>query len=358
MASGRQAARRIGVRVLAVFVFSFVSLLLIETGLIVVRPEAVSPLLLMRGLFVPDAEQGHRLKPGHAFVWDDRIVRGARVTVNSLGHRDGEPEGDGTDRVLLLGDSYTFGSLLDDSDTIDRVVERASGGRFDAYNLGVPAYGAAEARIAFERFDLPASHAVYLFYHNDLRNDALDPTATTVYRGFLASRLGADGRPLDEVELDRRIESILQPPSRIGRTIRLSRIRSLSRWRISRGEPLPGPGPLRDLEVGEDDHPLGYRFENVELVAAEVEKMRAIAHGRQIRFAVVIIPGIAEADENEHFAIVARLVDRLRAMQVEIIDPIAALDPTAYHAHDLHFNARGAEITAQSILAWLSGSAG
>ena len=358
MAPDRQAAKRIVFRILAVVILSYVSLLLIEMGLIVVRPEAVSPLLLMRGLFVPDAEQGHRLNPGHAFVWDDRIVRGARVTINSLGHRDGEPEGDGTARVLLLGDSYTFGSLLDDSEKIDRAIERASGGRLDAYNLGVPAYGAAEARISFERFGLPAAHAVYLFYHNDLRNDALDPTATTVYRGFLVSRLDADGRPFDETELDRRIESILRPPSWIPKTFRLSRIRSISSPRIARGEPLPGPGPLRDLEVGEDDHPLGYRFENVDSVVSEVEKMQIIARERQTRFAVLIIPGVAEAEKNEHFAIVAKLVDRLRAKQVEIIDPIGALDQSAYHTHDLHFNARGAEITAESILDWLSGPAG
>lgn len=70
------------------------------------------------------------------------MARG-EVVVSSLGYCGHEPRGEGANRVLLVGDSYAFGSLLDQPDTIDACMDRLDPRR-EVINLGVTGYNLPE----------------------------------------------------------------------------------------------------------------------------------------------------------------------------------------------------------------------
>src|SRR5262245_36880724 len=75
-----------------------------------------------RGLYVVQAGRVS-LTPGFRTHFDDGYAHGD-IAINSLGYRGEEPRADGRNRVLLVGDSFAFGELLDQKDTIAASMER------------------------------------------------------------------------------------------------------------------------------------------------------------------------------------------------------------------------------------------
>ncbi len=94
----------------------------------------------------------------------------ARLTTNSLGWRDTEP--DDRPRILVFGDSFTFGYGLDDGATIPDVLERLAGGGTDFVNLGCAAGRAPDSYAVYLRHhpELHALPALVLVFGNDLRD--------------------------------------------------------------------------------------------------------------------------------------------------------------------------------------------
>ncbi len=77
------------------------------------------------------------------------------VKTNSLGWRDNEP--DSRKKVLVIGDSFTFGWGVNNNETIPYHLEEIYNNEYDFINLGYTA-GAS-----------PDSYATYLRYHKDLQ---------------------------------------------------------------------------------------------------------------------------------------------------------------------------------------------
>jgi hypothetical protein len=92
----------------------------------------------------PDSTFHHSQRPGieTRFVsseWDTSVV------INSLGLRDDEllPKPVGTTRIVVLGDSYTFGYGVEAAEAFPSVLERLVAGRdpaVDVVNAGIPSY--------------------------------------------------------------------------------------------------------------------------------------------------------------------------------------------------------------------------
>jgi hypothetical protein len=96
---------------------------------------------------VRDERYGWALRPG----WTGRTSHGGPMTVNARGYR-GAPLGPrtaGRKRVLLLGDSITFGTDVADGETF---AARLPGvGPFDVANRGVSGYGTDQALLLLEQ---------------------------------------------------------------------------------------------------------------------------------------------------------------------------------------------------------------
>jgi hypothetical protein len=91
--------------------------------------------------FITDELTGWRMRPLHEFTWiTENITHSYRS--NSLGFRsnaDFNPS-DSRKKIVLVGDSYTFGAGVDFKDTFGDVLEHKAPGRV-VYNLGMPGFG-------------------------------------------------------------------------------------------------------------------------------------------------------------------------------------------------------------------------
>jgi lysophospholipase L1-like esterase len=81
---------------------------------------------------------------------------GRLMTTNSLGLRTPEvdPKGDAT-RILMLGDSITFGDSINQNQSFSRVLEKSLNkkgkGRFEVINAGVSGYNFIQSKILYDR---------------------------------------------------------------------------------------------------------------------------------------------------------------------------------------------------------------
>ena len=118
------------------------------------------------------------LWPGQGFT--DRFKRSLpyTISVNELGFRGPEAHAEkspGTIRVLCLGDSYTFGAYVDDTETWPVQLERALDGRLpgqpvEAINTGISGFTIVD-ELAFLKehgLDLDPDIVVLAFVLNDL----------------------------------------------------------------------------------------------------------------------------------------------------------------------------------------------
>src|SRR5262245_3673883 len=113
----RHFAPRVSVTLSAIYL----ALLATEVTLWWMQPTSVLR-TMERGLYV--VQDGRvSLKPGFRTHFDDGYAHGD-IAISSLGYRGPEPRADGRARVLLVGDSFAFGELLDQKDTIAASMER------------------------------------------------------------------------------------------------------------------------------------------------------------------------------------------------------------------------------------------
>ena len=153
-------------------------LLLLEGGLRLFWPHA-DRLETSDGapFAVRDAALGYRLHPAITVVHRAPEFT-ARYRTDALGLRDGPWRAAGGDsaarpRVLLVGDSFTFGHGLDDGATWAALLAaglRAGGASVDVVNAGVPGYSTANEAAWLERLlpRLRPDAVVLAFLPNDL----------------------------------------------------------------------------------------------------------------------------------------------------------------------------------------------
>lgn len=119
-------------------------------GELLLRLLAPESPLTDHGLYVDDPALGWRLKPGLAYVGPN----GERVAINAHGMRDPERSREkppGARRVLVLGDSFTFGSAVDAGATYPRRLEQLLGPGVEVVNAGVPRYSTVQEATWLER---------------------------------------------------------------------------------------------------------------------------------------------------------------------------------------------------------------
>lgn len=102
-----------------------------------------------------DSLLGWSLAPNSMLISDDR-GRGLhyRMDINSMGLREDEvaiPKPKGRKRVLILGDSFVFGSGVDAKERFSDLLKQELPGDVDVVNAGVPGWGNDQELLFYER---------------------------------------------------------------------------------------------------------------------------------------------------------------------------------------------------------------
>ena len=320
----------------------YLTLLAVEVGLrLQAKPQGAIP----HGLLQADKAAGFALVPGYHGQFDDGFVRGD-IHINSLGYRDDEPHPDAISRVLLLGDSFTFGYLLDQTETIDKWVERLEPG-LEVCNLGVSAYNLPQQLEPLRRWTLPAQQVVYLFFCNDLLTNSMDHY--NVVEGYLVPRSRPDGTLYSENELQQEIARKTQPNDleRLSpRTMLLAQVRQIVQRAAARLDRISD----RDRDWLEDVK-VKTKLRNLVIPCAVdyTLQMRALAVERAMNFLIVIIPALDEVRAAKYRHATAQYVAGLRAAGFDVIELLPRLSTADYWRHDVHFNPQGAKKAAEAI---------
>jgi hypothetical protein len=277
------------------------------------------------GQYVLDPELGYALRPGfvgeYAADLEGHEGRPRPIRVNSLGHRDEEP---GAVDTLLVGDSFTFGLLLAQEDTVSAQASRISGRRF--YNAGVMGYDPEQIRVALERA-LPVvrpKQVAYLFYENDLMFRA---------RWYRITEAG---------QLQMRFASGGWWPEEHGANFPVVAWESAD-LRGLRGRRLP---PLYT--------PRGATHADVIRAADCTVAMEKAARRYGASFRVLVVPSVEEAATGRTFEAIEAYSAIVRNRGVEVAS--VQLERTDFFAVDQHCNARGAEQIARAAVAATGGA--
>ncbi|MCH9684123.1 MAG: hypothetical protein K0V04_22000, partial [Deltaproteobacteria bacterium] len=347
LATGWPRAQRLLTRLSALAFATYVSLVVLEVLLAVLGPAraTIDPVPALGGMSMEDPVVGYRHAPGWRGTYDDGVVQ-AEYVMNARGDRDDDaPVATATRRVLLLGDSFTFGQALPRAATIEARIEARGEGDVDAYNLGIPGYAAVHSRRRFEQSDWwRGDDVVYLYYRNDIQPGVTDLDYMRVLDGHAVPRRGPDGVEYTQQQLVTELEAALAvDPTRarwdIGSRLALSNLRTLVR-------------ALLDSELRLTSMP----SESVQpaLVDELVEHLQAIeaqATSRGARFHFVMLPTAPEAGERTWSKGSTLVIERARAAGLEpITDLLERLDAEAYLQHDGHFAPGGADQAAALIL--------
>ena len=130
---------------LGVFATSLaISVLLIELALRLFMPQAFTE--ATPGLFQPDPPRRYRLTPGHRGRVSNLAGFDTSVSINSAGLRGPEigPKTPDTFRILVTGDSYTFGWGVEQDETFVARLADVLGSSYphlEVMNAGVPGFG-------------------------------------------------------------------------------------------------------------------------------------------------------------------------------------------------------------------------
>ena len=271
----------------------------LRAGLLYVVYLLVCAELLARGLLLlpavrarlpPDEEEAWRIRWVNRYLWERRPISysfdaydrtkgwtlrpgrwslGPRtVTANSRGIRGGDEHAQekpaGVRRIVVIGDSFTFGEGVDDQDTFPSQLQARLGTGVEVINLGVHGYGHDQMliRLREEGLRYAPDLVVLGYYADDVARNVLS------FRDYAKPRFVLRG------------ESLVLTGSPVptpGRALAREAIRPhlpelvAMAWRRLRPPPRPSPEGLR-------------------LMAAIVDEMRRVSASQGARFLIVDLP--------------------------------------------------------------------
>lgn len=337
-------------RILLTLVASYCTLIGCELAIRIARRPPPAAWKQYHRIHRADPIVGYTLTPNWQGQFNDGYAHG-NIAVNSLGHRDDEPSGTSKHRILLLGDSFTFGTLLDQSETIDKQIERLSID-IDAYNLGVGGYGLPAIIETLRRCDLPAHEAFYLFFGNDLRDDILLPdNGRTVLDGHLVPKRRTDRTLYTEAELRQQIAHTIEEQESKNAVVDLQlfllpHIRQLI---IAAGKRYYGSHYLQIRLSPLAGDPSRFSEEYVRLAISHTQELRRLAAARAMPFYVVIIPTLGEVQAQEYSWPTVQYLKGIENHNIHVVPLIQSLTEKDYFLHDGHFTPSGAQVTAKAI---------
>jgi hypothetical protein len=328
------------------------------------------------GLYVADPRIGHRMRPGLRGVVGNWSEFTTRVRINSLGIRGPEagPRRPGVRRLLVLGDSFTFGTGVEEGEAFPARIAAAlsrAGTPTEAINAGIGGYGVPDEVAWFEHYGIglhPDLIVLGIFTGNDLQDAAPDRPRTFVI----------DGDILDEAELHRSpFFHWLFQHSQLFALLKYSIPQSIDRP-LRRALHMPEPGAIRGLR----EEMALYGPRNRAAAAqggaaseAAIHRLLDLTRADHPTIVAVLLPSKLQADDREWDRTLRELklpptaVDRTLPNEVFAAAlarcGVPALDLTApfsaeirkgktlFFPEDQHYTAAGHQVVADRTIAFL-----
>lgn len=292
-----------------------------------------------------DPATGYRLVPDQ----DCETDQGDRVRVNALGLRDEEfprEKPAGEYRVLLLGDSVTFGVGVGQDRIFPRLLDerldaRCGEGRVRVMNGAVMGYDSTQERdwLRVYGFDLQPDAVVVMFFHNDIWFDPRRPSAAQ-FPGRDALRRTATFRWMED--LYRRREA-----SRMGRDGSLDELKADQFERLK--DRYIGKVPLDPSASEESRHTI--------LAREILKEMTAMCRERGVRFAVCAIPAFHNTEDPKLPHVQGALFYDLKQLGIRhhyLIDALKDHHPGCWLPYDEgHLSEEGHRLVAEAMEQWL-----
>jgi lysophospholipase L1-like esterase len=314
-------------------------------------------------------------QPPLAYLYDPEIeyvlaprlkgwIDGGLVTVNALGFRGAEvasPKPQGRLRIVIVGDSVTFGLGMADDESFPAQLEHLLHERFpnrdlDVVNLGVPGYDTRQEVTLLKRNLARLDPDVVLvgFYTNDVP-DVIADKSTSASAG---PRTGASDPRIGQIfHVDPTSPSWVDRYSRDSRLIYLV-ARAINRWRGVDQSATPRFALEIDMLQGKDSAPLQRAWATI---AAQFGDLRSIADSRHLVAGIIALP-CRELVTGQYPS--RNYLNRIRALAeplgLFVIDPIPVMTAHAATAEDLfipydrdHPSRTGDRLIAQAIVSYL-----
>lgn len=291
-----------------------------------------------RSAVVHSTAYGWQLRPN----WTQQDGPGF-TTDGSRCRRQPPPAADGAPRVLLLGDSITFGTGVADRETFAHLLGRSG---LTVANFGVPGWGMDQSLLRFER-EGGAFRPSLVVLNVCLANDLAD--------NMLSSYLYDPQwpKPFFTVEDG----ALRLHDAHVHPSLALRAWRSL--WERSHllnllASPAGGPADESDAHwQGRRKRAVKDEETAVQLAVLQIRRLQARAASTGARFVVVLHPDRAAFEERSDLAPV--LVEALRADGIESIDLGARYRGSAWAFSDLtldglgHLSPRGHQVVADLL---------
>lgn len=290
-----------------------------------------------------------------------------RFRTNSRGFRgvdwpDTPPAG--TQRVLVMGDSFTFGNAVDEEGTYPRVAEATlgAGKGWEVRNAGVSAWGPQNALAFLETEGAPlgASCLVYGFFEG---NDVVDGLVHHFYEleGNAAKPIPITGPPPSRLATVRDamrkvpLYDFLLEHSQLFNIVRSAGLNTLAKHDQT--------APVQDLYTTASKPVFD---EALKLNDATLDRMLALARARFGAFALVLIPERGQvAPDSDPLAVPfplwmaqdshTRVVAWAKAHDVPVVDMAEAMPKTSegvapyYFKRDFHLSPEGNQLLGRVL---------
>ena len=222
-------------------------------------------------------------------------------------------------RIVILGDSVTFGHRLQPRDAYPQVLQRqfdARGQRVEVFNIALPAWATPQERMAYERI---------------ARKYRPDQVLVGVCLNDILEMQNTQRRPpppwlLTLYQRSALVRRVVGAPSR--------EIRLVAQLCTAPDQPAVREG--------------------IERFFAEVRRLRTEVTGDGARFGLLVFPFLFQLEDGAPppriQEIIATFARREGIPLVDVLPQIRAAGPTAFVDHS-HFSAVGTEIVARQVLA-------
>jgi hypothetical protein len=296
-----------------------------------------SPVLSQYSNYYMDDEiLGYKLKPNVNTTFDDNIRKGV-IKTNSLGYRDDEFISNGNNNIVLLGDSSTFGELVDQQNNLDKQIEQLCGD-INAHNLGVGGYGFPGIINTYKKYNLEHTHAIYFFHMNDLRSDNFTVHEDTFTKdGYLIF----NGTEKTEQEIENKLEEI-----KIGKKLNPFKLRyfflTLKGYLARIG--------LMDLDNELEYFPYGGYSDDLRIKGVNLtSELKEIVNSKKADFTVVIVPSLRSINSQKNTENVQKYIDNIISNGIRVIDPLKDLDQRDFIYYDGHWTESGMKKVALKL---------